>query len=1003
MNIKSFFARNWKHFASLLIIIIVVFSYFKLQFEGYGLKQHDVKQFKGAAHEIIDYRETNDEEILWTNSMFGGMPAMQISVIYTGNIIKQTFDKFIKGIGVPAAFVFVSIIGFYIMAICLGVNPWIGLIGGLAFGFTTYDIIILQAGHNTKALAIALMAPVLGAFLMAYKRSMLWGVLLTALFMSLQIGANHVQVTYYFGILLFFVGLTLFIEAIQKKEIKKFLFTTVGLIGAMLFAVVINYGNISLTNDYAKQTIRGGNDVSINPDGTKSVASSEGGLDKDYITQWSYGIGESFTLISPNVKGGGSFGIGGSQFEELVDNIDMTSEERRTVMNSPAYWGEQPFTSGPVYIGIVVFFLAIMGMVFLKGKLKWGLLVASILALMLSWGKNYMGLTDFFIDNVPGYNKFRTVTIILVIIQLTVPLLGVLFLQFLYKERESIREQKKKFLITGGSTILFLIVVMIAGLGDNYSSENDKTQVARMEQNFYNQIINMDPAQLKSQYNVDINNQAQIQQFISAQTEPYISGFAKVKEVREEIFTKSMLRSIMFGILTLVLLALMIYTTVKAELIFAGLGILILVDLVPIARQYLGNQEEGNGYKYWEETGKTDFPFDSSEANTTIMNLELAEKPGLIKEIEKAKKKAAQKAFELELTGIAKQRVEDAYAFAALNRNTNYRVFDYNGGFQSTEASYFHKSLGGYHGAKLRNIQNLFEFHISNSNNKVLDMMNVKYFIQNGDAGPIARVNPTALGNVWFVKEIKPVNDANTELLSLGSQFNLKNVGEGTLLINEEMASNKSVYGSEKIKYVLRSNDTIEVRLSNGMEEGMEAYFVSDANGKTNYIPKQILDLDGSNSFNKLVEMKLVDQFNPITEAFVLKEWAAKIGKNKFTGKGEIKMTKYNPKHMEYSSNSKGEQLAVFSEVYYPEGWKAYIDGKETEIIKADYILRALNIPAGKHKVEFKFYLPKYHFANTMNLILSLLLIAAFGFAGFWQWKRNKKNMVVSSEPMNKK
>jgi hypothetical protein len=1002
MNIKSFFSRNWKHFASLLIIIIIVFSYFKLQFEGYGLKQHDVKQYKGAAHEIIDYRETNGEEILWTNSMFGGMPAVQISVIYTGNLIKQTFDKAIKGIGVPAAFVLVSIIGFYIMAICLGINPWIGLIGGLAFGFSSYDIIILQAGHNTKALAIALMAPSLGAVLMTYKRSLIWGVLLTALFMTLQIGANHVQVSYYFGILLIFVGLSLLIEAIQKKEIKRFLIATGGLIGAMLFAVVINYGNIALTTDYAKKTIRGGNDISINPDGTKSVQSTSSGLDKDYITQWSYGIGESFTLISPNVKGGGSFGIGGSQFEDLVDNVDMTSEERRTVMNSPAYWGEQPFTSGPVYIGIVVFFLAIMGMVFLKGKLKWGLLIASILALMLSWGKNYMGLTDFFIDNVPGYNKFRTVTIILVIIQLTVPLLGVLFLQMLYKERESIREQKKKFLITGGSSILFLILVMAVGLGDNYSSENDKNQTARMEQNFYNQIINMDPAQLKSQFNVDINNQAQIQQFIEAQTEPYITGFAKVKEVRSEIFSKSMLRSIVFGILTLAILALMLYTTVSAELVFSGLGILILVDMVPIARQYLGSQEEGSGYKYWEETGKTDYPFDSSEANATIMNQELAENPSLKKEIEKAIAIGSAKASELELTGIAKQRVEDAYAFAALNRNTNYRVFDYNGGFQSSDASYFHKSLGGYHGAKLRNIQNLFEFHISNSNNKVLDMMNVKYLIQNGDNGPIARTNPSALGNVWFVKEVKPVKDVNTEILSLGSQFDLKNAGRGTLLINDEKFTSKTVYGSEKIKYVLASNDTIDVRLSNGMAEGMEAYFVSDTNGQTNYIPKQMLDADQTNSFNKLIEIKLVDQFNPGTEAFMTDEWAGKVSQKQFTGEGTIKLTNYNPKHMAYSSDSKSEQLAIFSEVYYPEGWKAYIDGKETEIIKADYILRALKIPAGKRKIEFKFDLPKYHMANTMNLILSLLLISAFGFAGFWQWKKNKKNTKSISDTKEK-
>lgn len=999
MKLKSFFVRNWQHFAILFIMFIVVFSFFKLQFEGYGLKQHDVKQFQGMVHEVADYRETTGEEILWTNSMFGGMPAIQISVLYTGNVIKIAFDGFVQFIGTPAAFIFISILGFYILAICLGVNPWIGLIGGLAFGFTTYDITLLTAGHNTKLMAIALMAPAFGAVIMAYRRSILWGTLLTALFMTLQIGANHVQVTYYFGILLIFSGIALFAEAVVKKEIRKFLIASASIIGAVLFAVAINYGNIALTTDYAKQTIRGGNDLTITPDGKPAVQGSGTGLDKDYITNWSYGIGESFTLLSPGVKGGGSFYIGGSQFEDLVDNVDMTSEERRTVLNSPAYWGEQPITSGPFYLGIVVFFLAILGLVFLKGKLKWGMLAASILALMLSWGKNYMGLTDFFIDHVPGYNKFRTVTIILVVVQFVIPFLGIMFLQMLYKERKSILANKKKFFISGGSFIVFLFIVMIAELGDNYTSSSDKVQVERIEQNIYNQILNMDPAQLQAQFNVDVRNKEQVQQFITSQTEPYINGFVKVKEVRKEIFKKSMQRSILFAVLTLGLLSLLFFTQISTEIVLAGIGVLILADIIPIARQYLNDKEEGNGYKYWSEKGKIDFPFDSNIANTTILNQEIKETPSLQVKIDAGIKAGTQKANELELSGIEKQRVIDAYTFAALNRNTNYRVFDYNGGFQSSEASYFHKSLGGYHGAKLRNIQNLFEFHLMKSNNKVFDMMNVKYFIQNGEKGQVARLNQTALGNVWFVKDVKAVATPNDEILSLGSQFMLKNTGKGRILVNGEAKSNLTVSGSENIQYVVNPTDTINVQLTNGMQEGMEAYFVRDTNGQTNYIPKEMVDSDQTNSFEKLIELKLLNQFDPKNEAFMTNNWANKVGKKKFSGEGAIKMTKYNPKKMEYISNTNSEQLAVFSEVYYPEGWRAFIDNKEVEILKANYLLRAVKVPAGEHRIEFRFDLPKYHTTNNLNFILSFLLIGAFILAGFLSYKkRNLKRTITSRE-----
>lgn len=988
MNLKTFFSRNWPHFAIIALFIIIVASYFKLQFQGFGLKQHDVQQWLGMAHEIQDYRETNGEEILWTNSMFGGMPTVQISILYAGNYLKGVADVFFDFFEMPAGAVLLSMIGFYLACVMLRISPWIGLIGALAFGFTSYDIIILQAGHNTKAIAIAFMAPTLGAFIMAYRNNMKWGVILTALFLLFQIGSNHLQVTYYFGILLLFVSAAFFVDALQKKELKKFFITSAWLVAAGLFAVITNYANIALTNEYAKHTIRGGNDVTIQPDGSEDVVASEGGLDKEYITQWSYGIGESFTLLSPNVKGGGSFGIQGSQFEDVAMEVDMNTQERNVVMSSPVYWGEQPFTSGPVYIGAVVLFLAMMGMVFLKGRLKWGLLAASILALMLSWGKNFMGLTEFFIDYIPGYNKFRTVTIILVVIQLTMPMLAVLFLHELYKQKETIQEQKKKFLISAGAFAGFILLVWMIGLGDNYTSSNDQRQMDNIEQNIYGQLIKMDPATLQTQYNLDINNQAQVEQFIAAQSEPYVAGFQKMKEVRSKIFSKSMMRTFLFVLVAAGLLALIFYSTVKAELVFGGLALLVLIDLMPVANQYLGNQDAGSGYKYWEEKGLAMYPVQSSPANEMIMEQELAQNPSLASSINEAKKKGEEKAAELNASGSLRQRIIDSYRFSALNRNTNYRVFDYNGAFSSSEASYFHKSLGGYHGAKLRNIQNLFEFHIRNSNNAVLDMMNVKYFIQNGEQGPIARMNPTALGNVWFVKDLKKVETANEEILSLGSTFKVSNQGQGALLVNGVAQKEAKVAGSEKLQYVL-GRDTMDVGLSNGMSEGMKAVFVRDTNGRTNLVPEQTMEMDPFKSFTRMVGITLENKFDPNKEAYILKEQAKGLSAN-YSGEGSIEMTKYHPMNMEYASDSKEKQFAVFSEVYYPIGWKAYIDNQEVEIRKVDYLLRGIEIPKGKHKIEMRFTSSSLSTYNMVSATLSTLFLLLIGFFVYQEIRKKK-------------
>jgi hypothetical protein len=982
---KSFFERNWQHFAVLGGFIVIMFAYFSPEYDGYHLKQHDIEQYIGMSQEIKTFREKTGDEPLWTNSMFGGMPTVQISTLYDGNVFQTGMIWFLKNVGVPSGILLLHLIGFYILALCLRVRPLIGFIGAVAFAFASYEIVILQAGHNSKAITVALMAPVLGAFIMAYRQNWKWGALLSALFMSFEIASNHLQVTYYFAFVLAGLGVFELVKALRKKAIKQFLITSGAVMAAYLLAVFINYGNVSLTNDYAKQTIRGGNDVTIRPDGELATENTEG-LDKDYITNWSYGVDESFTLVSPYVKGSASIGIADSPFKELIENSDRSSKDINGILNAPypVYWGEQPMTSGPVYIGVVMIFLLVLGMYYIKDGSKWVFLGVSLLALMLSWGKNMMGLTDFFIEHVPGYNKFRTVTIILVLIELCVPVIGILLLQRLFDEREQIKETKKQFLIISGIFFVLLFGVKAVGLGDNYTSQSELQRINEIPAQVMDQVRGTDPQVLATNYGIDVNNPQQLQQFVDAQVEGATEQYDLMKSARADIFNSSMNRSLLFTILAIALIALYFYTALPTTLIFGGLGLLVLLDLIPVDQNYLSSAENDRGdYKYWVASAQTDYPLSPEKADLQIMEMEAMD-PKVNKEIEKGESDGAKMADELGYTGGDKRRVIDSYCFSALNMATNYRVFDLNGGWNSTRASYFHKSLGGYHGAKLRNIQNVFDFHLSRSNNKVLDMLNVKYFIQEESLRP----NPTAMGNAWFVRNIKVKNTPNDEIRALGNEFKLVNSGSGIFLVNQKVVQEASVFGTEKIQYLLPGKDTMDVPLSNGISKGMEVLWVMDANGATNLIPAATMQMDSLKSFTKLISVNVIDEFNPANDAVMLKEVAAGLKKRSFSGIGNITMTAYAPNKITYSAECKGDQFAVFSEIYYPEGWKAKVDGKEVPILKTDYLLRGLELKNGKHKVEFTFDLPKFRKSNNYALFGSLLLFGLIGGMIFLEFKK---------------
>jgi len=966
INIQQLFKNNWIHFLAIGLFIITTLIYFQPQFSGYGLKQHDIEQFKGMSNEINHFREVNGEEPLWTNSMFGGMPTYQISTKYEGNLLTNVYRGFQLWMSSPAGMFFAYLLGFYIMLLCMKVNPKVAILGAFAFAFSSYYIIILQAGHNTKAAAIGLAPPVIGAFYMAYRHNFKWGLLLSALFMGIELISNHVQVTYYLAMVLIFMGVGEFIRHLKSKEILQFFKVTAGLIVVYLFALGLNYGSLTLTNDYSKHTIRGGNDITINVDGSSNDKIATSGLDKDYITQWSYGIKESMTLVSPNINGGGSSALANSQFSDLLRSPEMRSKASLVAQNN-VYWGDQPFTSGPVYIGIIVFFLAVLGMIYLKGMMKWALLGVTILALMLSWGKNFMGLTDFFIENVPFYNKFRAVTIVLAVVELTVPLLAVLFLNRLFKHREEIKNNIKPFYIASGALVGVFVLLTFTGLGDGYMSKQEGEYIYSYEDQIISQLANEDPVRLKEN-GIDINNPQHIQQVVDQQMKRVDDQFDALIDVRKSIYQSSMLRSILFLVIGILFIWLYLAKPVRKEYIIGGLLLFILIDLVSVDLNYLNNKKtDGRNYDYWVEKEKQEFPVSASKADKEIFEQETSNDPELKKLTDNVSIKSKGPRSHVNQDELWLKKLQ------TLGMATNYRVYEPALGFNSSRASYFHKAINGYHGAKLRRIQNVKDFHINYNNMEVLNMLNIKYFIQEDQA----RRNPGALGNAWLVKEVNVQSSPNKELLALGNLFLVENNSQQKLLINDVDKKADTITGREVI--ALFDGDTLKLDLMPVVRSGLNSSFVKDVNGQTNWIPTAELAKDTLGSFETLVRVESIHNFDPKNEVIVGKDVSSQLGSLTYSGEGEIKMTSYAPNDMKYQVNVLDKQFGVFSEMYFPEGWNAYIDGKQVDIHRVNYLLRGIELPAGTYELEMKFEVPKYKTANNIAFAGSLLLILLIG------------------------
>lgn len=847
---------------AIAVFAIVAIIYFYPAIQGYNLKQGDITNFHGMAKEIQDYRNTYDEEPIWTNSMFGGMPAYQTSVRHqTG--YKYIYSFFQTIFSNYAFLLFLAFSSFFILLKTLKTNTIFAILGGLMYGLSTYNLIIIEAGHNSKMHTLAIVPLSISLLLQIFnknKNTILYGSLFSLIF-GYQLYCNHIQMTYYFAFLFASIVIYNVIKGLKTGNKNQIIKQVSVLVIGSILALASNFGNLYNTKAFAKHTMRGDAIINIQADGDKSSDNiTKSGLKKDYITQWSYGIGETYNLIVPNAKGN-SRHLTGEFFEYLKENspqdynkaVQFYQQSRGQLFKG--YWGDQPFTSGPNYIGAILIFLALMYIIIVNDSLKWILLIPSIFALLLSWGKNLMWFTDIFIDYFPLYNKFRTVSSFLVVLNLTIPLMAILFINKIINDEEWRQNNLKKITYVGGGIAGLILILAFIPVGFDFTSERETSILASM-------------------------NNAELDNLMS-----YLVDF------RKSVFRTDSLSSFIQIIVALGLIVGFIKSKIKASWMAIGIGAITVVNLWMVDKQYMNNEKVKGKYISWEKQSPLKHSIKPSKGDLDIFNLEKSEK--IVSTIN-SKVKSFRKDHGRKMTAQDKESI----VFSTLNANTNYRVINLDNPFNSALVSYFHKSSGGYSPAKLRRYQDMIDFYIGKEismiqaapqNMKALNMLNTKYFLQGGN---LAVTNPYALGNAWFVNTVKKVNSANDEIL----------------------------------------------------------------------------------------EFKNID---PKSTAIIHSEFDQAVGQNSYQSNGNsIAMTDYKPNHITYTANCNTKGLAVFSEIYYKDGWVALIDGKEVDYARANYILRALEIPTGKHKVEFKFEPKTFKIGNIVSMItfIIMLLITAFAF-----------------------
>lgn len=666
----------FNHFFALVLFVIAALAYFHPVLQGKVIQQSDIIQYTGMAKEQNDFRQEYEEEPYWTNAAFGGMPTYQLGANYPHNYVKK-LDRVLRFLPRPADYLFLYFLGFYILLCCMKVDFRLSVLGALAFGFSTYLIIILGVGHNAKAHAIAYLPMILGGILLSFRGKYFWGFVLTALAMALEINANHYQMTYYFMLLVLVLGLAMFIDAIRKRTVFNFLKSVGVLLLAVALGVTTNATSLLATKEYADWSTRGVSELTVNPDGSPKEATT--GLSRDYITEYSYGLAESLNLFVPRLFGGSNnedLGTKSKAYAYLTEQGVPRTQALEFASGLPLYWGSQPIVAGPAYVGAILIFLFILALFLVKGRSKWWLLGGVLLSLLLSWGKNFGLLTDFMIDYFPLYSKFRAVSSIQVVLELCIPILGVLGLSALMggdrTGAEKLRVLKFSFFITAG---LGVVIFLIKGMFE-FNGLND----ALYQRYFGDEVL------------------------------------AMIKRDREAVYINDTLRSLVYVLLAATVLWLFLKGTLKKNLSILLLGGLICMDLVGVALRYVDEDD-------FVSKRTMNQPFQPSMADRQIQN-----------------------------------------------DTSVYRVYDTGEGLNGARTSYFHKSIGGYHAAKPAVIQDLFDFHIYKNNRQILNMLNVKYVIQQNEEGQrFASVNPEALGNAWFIELLLPVESANEEILSLDS------------------------------------------------------------------------------------------------------------------------------------------------------------------------------------------------------------------------------------------
>ncbi|MCD6066845.1 MAG: YfhO family protein [Bacteroidetes bacterium] len=827
------------------ITLFAVFSVvqFKPLFHGKVIDQSDITQHKGMSKELSDFRKTEHREALWTNSMFGGMPAFQISTLYPGNqldLVEKALHLFMPPL---AGCMFMFFFGFFILLLCLGVDPWVAIAGSLAFGFSSYFYIILDVGHNSKANAMTYLAPALGGIILLMRGKYYLGFALTALFLALELNANHLQVSYYGFLLFCLVFMGYFVRAFKEKTFRPYFTGLAVFLAAFLVSILPNSGSLLCTYEYGKYSSRGKTELTIDPSGASNKEVLTSGLDKDYALQYSYGISESFTFLVPDFKGGGS-GDRIASHKKALDQVDP--EMKQLVGQFGSYYGPQEYSAGPSYVGVIVMLLAFLSLLIVDHTIKWPLLIATLFSVMLAWGKYFEPLSAFFLDYFPGYNKFRAVSIINIIAELCIPLLAVLALDKIIKTKGSI-QSKIPFLKTQTdlkrSLLLSVLVIggfcflcfVLPGSVNEFTQDGEEAQIAGSFKN-----AGYPPAD--------------VQQLLP-------SFMDNLVRARTSVFTSDALRSLIFVLLAAALLFLFIKGKIKHSILVLGVCIAVTADLWPVAKRYL------NEKSFVPKTQFDAIPM--SKADEEILR----------------------------------------------DKDPDYRVLNIAASpFQDAVTSYYHKSIGGYHGAKLKKYDELIRFHLfreidyfrkngsvawpDDSLRKtllnslpVLNMLNTKYIICPTTQEPLVLRNTESNGNAWFVEKVEGVATADEEMMAL------------------------------------KNTDTKSTCL--------------------------------------------------------LRKKNRKDLKSTYTAAGNIQLISYKPDQLVYETSTSENQFAVFSEIFYPEGWNASIDGKEKTYYCVNYLLRGMEIPAGKHKVEFRFEPETYHMGNRLayagsGVLIGLVLAALY-------------------------